>query len=76
LLIEYGKKDEEGNLIPTKDGQGVLLVEETLNEAYTKITELRELDVELPDIKFSPDDFDNIEVPPEEMIIIMPFIEN
>jgi hypothetical protein len=26
LLMEYGKKDEEGNLVPTEDGQGVLLV--------------------------------------------------
>ena len=46
-----------------------------MNEAYAKLAELRDLDVELPDTKFSPDDFDNIEMSPEEMIIIMPFIE-
>ena len=75
LLQEYGKKDEQGNVMPTEDGQGVLLAEETMNEAYQKLAELRDLDVELPDTKFSPDDFDNIEISPEEMIIIMPFIE-
>lgn len=75
LLQEYGKKDENGNIMPTKDGQGFLLAEETMNEAYAKLAELRDLDVELPDTKFSPDDFDNIEISPEEMIIIMPFIE-
>jgi hypothetical protein len=75
LLKEYCKKDENENLLPTEDGQGVLLVEETMNEAYTKLAELRELEVELPDTKFSPDDFDNIELSPEEMMIIMPFIE-
>lgn len=75
LIMEYSKKDEQGNLIPTEDGQGVLLSEETMQEAYAKLNELRELDVELPDTKFSPDDFDNIEISPEEMIIIMPFIE-
>ena len=75
LLMEYGKKDEEGNLMPTADGQGVLLVEETMNEAYQKLAELRDLDVELPDTKFSVDDFDKIELSPEEMIVIMPFIE-
>lgn len=75
LLLEYSKKDEEGNPVPTADGQGVLLVEETMNEAYTKLAELRELDVELPDTKFSPDDLDKIEISAEEMIIVMPFIE-
>ena len=75
LLNEYGKKDENGNLMPTEDGQGVLLIEETMNEAYQKLAELRELDVELPDTKFSVDDFGDIEMSPEEMIIVMPFIE-
>lgn len=74
-LFEYGKKDEEGNLVPTADGQGILLIEETMNEAYQKLAELRELDVELPDVKFSPDDFDKVELSPEEMLVIMPFIE-
>ena len=75
LLMEYSKKDDEGNPMPTSDGQGVLLKEETMNEAYAKLNELRDLDVELPDTKFSPDDFDGIELSPEEMIVIMPFIE-
>ena len=75
LLTEYGKKDENGNLMPTEDGQGVLLAEETMTEAYTKLAELRELDVELSDTTFSPDDFDKVELTPEEMISIMPFIE-
>lgn len=75
LLMEYSKKDEEGNPVPTEDGQGVLLKEETMGEAYEKLAELRELDVELPDTKFSVDDFGNIELSPEEMVVIMPFIE-
>ena len=75
LLTEYGQKDEQGNLVPTGDGQGILLVEETMSEAYTKLGELRDLEVELPDSKFSVDDFDGIEISPEEMMIIMPFIE-
>ena len=75
LLQEYGKKDEQGNVMSTEDGQGVLLVEETMNEAYEKLAELRELDVELPDTKFSPDDFNSIEISTEEMMILIPFIE-
>ena len=74
LLTIYGKKDENGNLVPTADGQGVMLADETLTEAYTKLAELRNLDVTLPDTKFSENDFDGIELSPEEMIVILPFI--
>lgn len=74
LLLTYSKKDENGNPVPTEDGQGVLLKEETMNEAYAKLGELRELDVELPDAKFSPEDFGDVELSPTEMFIVMPFI--
>ena len=74
LIREYSVKDENGNPKPTEDGQGILLAEETMNEAYFKLAELRELDVELSDTKFSPEDFDNLELSPIEMGAILPFI--
>jgi hypothetical protein len=75
LLNEYGKKDDNGNLVPTDDGQGIRLVEETMEEAYTKISELRSLEVELNGYSFTADDFDGIELSPEEMVVILPFIK-
>jgi hypothetical protein len=75
LIMEFSKKDEEGNPVPTADGQGVQLAEGTTEEAYQKLAELRDLDVELPDTKFSVDDFGNVEISADEMIMIMPFIE-
>lgn len=74
LLNEYGKKDEDGNFIPTEDGQGIRLIEDKMQEAYEKINELRTLDVEFSNYTFSVDDFDNIELSPEEMLVIIPFI--
>lgn len=75
LVMEYSKKDENGNPLPTKDGQGILLLDDKINEAEQKITELRELDVELPDITFTPEDFGTIELTPMEMNILLPFIK-
>ena len=75
LLLEYSEKDESGSPVPTADGQGVVLKQDSANEAYTKLAELRDLDVELSDTKFLIDDFGNIELTPEEMAILMPFIE-
>lgn len=75
LLAEYGQKDEEGNLVPTPDNQGVLLIQETMQEAYQKLAELRDLDVELPDTKFSLSDFEKIELSADDVYLIIPFIE-
>jgi hypothetical protein len=52
-----------------------LLIEEKTQEAYAKLNELRELEVELPNIKFSVDEFEKIELSPVEMTVILPFIE-
>lgn len=75
LVMEYSKKDADGQPLPTTDGQGVQLIEETMDEAYDKLKELRSLDVELPNPSFSIEDFGNIEITTEEMQILMPFIE-
>lgn len=75
LLIQYGQKDEKGNLVPTDDGQGVKLVQETMKECYAKVNELRDLDITLPDCCFSLDDFDGIELTPAEVNAIIPFIK-
>jgi hypothetical protein len=75
LLDTYGKKDENGNFIPTFDNQGIQLVAETSDECYAKIEELRNLEIELPDIYFSLEEFEAIQMTPEEVNIIMPFIQ-
>ena len=74
IIMEYGKKDENGELVLTDNKESVLLAEETTLEAHQKLTELQALDVELPEIKFSLDEFQNIEITAEEMLTIMPFI--
>ena len=75
LLNIYGQKDEEGKLVPTEDEQGIKLVQETMEECYVKVNELRDLDITLPDCYFSLDDFDGIELTPTEVNAIIPFIK-
>lgn len=74
LILTYSEKDEAGNPVPTDDGQGIKLAEATMQEAYAQLAELRGLDVELPDTKFSIDDFADVELSPIEMNVILPFI--
>lgn len=75
LLNRYGQKDKEGNLVPTDDGQGIKLVQETMEECYAKVNELKDLDITLPDYYFSLDEFDGIELTPIEVNAIIPFIK-
>lgn len=75
LILEYSQKDENGNPVPTEDGQGVKLMEDKTMEAQTKLIELQQLDVEIPDVKFSIEDFGNVELTIAEMNVIIPFIE-
>lgn len=76
LLNTYGKKDENGNIMPTTDGQGIMLIEETIPEFNTKYNELRTLDVELPDVFFGVDEFGDTELTPMEVYTIKPFIKD
>lgn len=76
LLNIYGKKDENGNIMPTADGQGIMLIEETIPEFNTKYNELRMLDVELPDVSFGVDEFGDTELTPMEVYTIKPFIKD
>lgn len=75
LLLEFGKKDEDGNLVPTSDGQGIQLAPDSMDAAYEKLSELQELEVSLPDTKFSLSDFETVELSTEEIYVIIPFIE-
>lgn len=75
ILFTYGKKDENGNLVPTADGEGIMLAEETMQEAYEKLAALRDLDVELPEFKFSIDDFKDVVLTPDEVSHILVFME-
>ena len=76
LLTTYGQKDENGELVRTEDGQGIKLIEDKITECNTKIVELRELDVELPDIKFDIEEFGDVVLTPIEVYTIKPFIKD
>ena len=76
IANEYGQKDENGNLVFTPDGRDIMLIPETQFECRQKIAELEDLDVELPDIKFSVEEFADTTLSLDELPPILPFIED
>lgn len=75
IINEYGEKNENGELIPTEDGNGVKLRPGTEKECFEAMRELQEIEVTLPDVKFSIEDFGDVELNSTEMASIFPFIE-
>lgn len=74
ILKEYGELDENGNLIPTEDGNGIKVKPGTEQECVMKINELQMLDVDIPEIKFDIEDFGDIELTMEVFNLITPFL--
>jgi hypothetical protein len=75
LVNEYGETDENGNLVPINNGNGIKIVPEKLIECQIKLEELKNLEVDLPDVTFLPEEFESIELSPIEANAIMPFIK-
>lgn len=75
IVWNYGEIDENGQLVPTEDGAGIKIKPGTESECYSAIQELQDLEITLPDIKFTLEDFSNIELTMTEIEPILPFIE-
>ena len=75
IINQYAQLDENGKPIPTEDGTGVKLRPETEAECYEAIYELQDLEVELPDIKFTFDEFDGIQLTTAQISAAMVFFE-
>lgn len=79
IVSEYGEKDGDGNYKFTEDGQSIVIIPGKEQECNRKLLELRGLDVEINDIKFTLEDFDKLEeldVSISELACIMSLIED
>ena len=74
IIQNYAIINDDGQFIPTEDRRGVKIKPGSEVECEQNINELLELEVELPDIFFSINDFDGIELTTEQMMVMLPFI--
>ena len=75
IINQYAQLDEEGKPIPTEDGAGVKLRPETEADCYAAIYELQDIEVELPDIKFTFDEFEGTQLTIAQINTAMNFFE-
>ena len=74
ILNEYCLVDDNGNYVPTEDGQGFKIQPGKEIECNQAMADLHNLEIELPDITFSIDEFDGLELRIQDLNGIMPFI--
>lgn len=74
ILNEYCLVDDNGNYVPTDDGQGFKIHPGKEVECNQAMEDLHTLEIELPDITFNIDEFDGLELRIQDLNGIMPFI--
>lgn len=74
IIEQYGERDENGSLIPLDYG-GVKIKPGNVSTAQKEINELDNLEIDAPNIKFTVDELDGLQLSIEDFNRILPFIE-
>lgn len=75
LIESYAEFDKDGKLIVSDNG-GIKIKEECLQECIDKINEINALQVTFPDIYFSLDELEPLDLTLEELELLEPFIKD
>lgn len=75
IIETYAKTDENGNYCFSSDGQSIEIIDGKQAECNTKIMELRNLEIDINDIKFSLDEIDCLNLSITELSCLMSLIE-
>lgn len=75
IITRYSEKDSNGNPIFLEDNKSIKIKPDCIQECTEKIQELAELEVELPDIKFTLDQLGELKLSVLEVKALMPFID-
>lgn len=75
IIDEYALK-ENGQLVYSEDMTSIKIIPGKEDECAEKLTELRELEVDMKDFEFSIEEFENFELTIAQMSSILPLIKN
>lgn len=74
IVNTYAKKDENGELIFSDDGNQIMIKDDLIEECNQELADLQNLTVEVDNYNLSIDDFgEDVECTPEELEALMPF---
>ena len=73
ILDEYAEKNEDDSFVFSEDGTNVILKKDHIKEANEKVSELNQLEVDVPYI-FDLREFENLEISLEDLAPLMDII--
>ena len=75
IIDKYAILDEDGNPVLTEGEDGFKVREGKENACLQEITELQDLEIELPDETITLEELDEVELTIQEIAAIMPYIK-
>ena len=75
IINEFGKRDENGELIYSSDRTSIEIMDGRRLECQQKIEELQNLEVNIEGIEFTIDELESLNLTISEMGCLMPFIK-
>ena len=76
IVDKYAKHDDNGNLVFSEDGNQIMIKDGMVDECNQALEDLQNLEVEIENYGFSLQDLgDEVECTPDELEVLMPFME-
>ena len=75
IVEQYADRDGSGTIMKTAEGDVIQLKPEYVKTAQNEIDALWTLDIDAPDIEFSIDELDGLELSIEDFNSMLPFIK-
>jgi hypothetical protein len=73
IIMKYSEKDEQGN--PIQDNENIKIQKDYASIANESVQELYNMEFNLPDIKFSLSELEDLSIKPSSLQVLLPFIE-
>ena len=74
IVDTYSRKDENGNIVFSDDGDRILIEEDKIDECNQKLEDLQNLEVQIENYDLKLEDLgEDLECTPDELEALMPF---
>ena len=76
IIDKYARKDENGELMFSEDGEQIMIEPDKIDECNQALTDLQQLTIEIDNLGLKIEDLgEDLECTPDELAALMPFIE-
>lgn len=73
IINKYGLKDEQGELV--QENGNIKINPDSINLAEKALQELHETEITLPDVNFTLDELETLNIKPTDLRALLPFIK-